>query len=363
MDFADQIRALAAGIPAQLEHLKTEAATATSLVMPFIGSLGYNVFSPIEVVPEFTADVGTKKGEKVDYAVLQDGTPIILFEVKHHELELADQHMSQLFRYFSVTKARIGVLTNGVHYRFYTDLEAPNKMDDKPFLEVDMLALKDPDIDALKQLTKTRFSVDEVVTAAEKLKYTNGIKKIIGGCLADPPEEIVRFLAKQVYSGNITKAVAERFAPIVSRAFRQLVHDRINERLQSAFETEDTATPDEAPDTPPDDDPSATQEEAPDGNGVVTTDEEVEGYHIVRAILAEVVDAERVSMRDTKSYCGVLLDNNNRKPICRLRFNSSKKYLGLFDAEKNEERIPIDSLADIYKHADKLRKTPGFYGG
>jgi predicted type IV restriction endonuclease len=97
--------------------------------MPFISALGYDVFDPVEVIPEFTADVGIKKGEKVDYAIKQDGKIIMLFECKCCNGSLDDCHASQLYRYFSVTEARIAVLTDGIIYRFYTDIEQPNKMD------------------------------------------------------------------------------------------------------------------------------------------------------------------------------------------------------------------------------------------
>ncbi|RJP35803.1 MAG: hypothetical protein C4547_08835 [Phycisphaerales bacterium] len=126
MDLIDRLRELALRLPKQLPHLSTEEATKTALVMPFIGALGYNVFDPMEVMPEFTADVGMKKGEKVDYAILRNGQPIILFECKWSGCNLDEQRASQLYRYFSVTPARLGVLTNGVEYRFYSDLDEPD---------------------------------------------------------------------------------------------------------------------------------------------------------------------------------------------------------------------------------------------
>ncbi len=138
MDLIDRLRDLASRLEKIVAQLQTEEATKNALVMPFINALGYNVFDPLEVVPEFTADVGTKKGEKVDYAIMQDGKPIILMEVKAANCNLDNAHCSQLYRYFSVTDARFSVLTNGIHYRFFSDLESPNKMDARPFLEVDM---------------------------------------------------------------------------------------------------------------------------------------------------------------------------------------------------------------------------------
>src|SRR4051794_35249800 len=149
MDFADRIRELSGQILKQSAIIQTEEATKNAMVMPFISALGYNVFDPQEVTPELHADVGLKKGEKVDYAILKDGKPIILFECKWHGADLNKEHASQLYRYFSVTEARFGVLTNGIAYRFYTDLEAQNKMDSKPFFEFNMANYRDQDIEEL----------------------------------------------------------------------------------------------------------------------------------------------------------------------------------------------------------------------
>ena len=114
MDLIERMREISNDAPRRLEHIKTEEATKNAFVMPFIQALGYNVFDPTEVVPEFTADIGTKKSEKVDYAIIQGGQPIILIEAKSATADLNEEHASQLFRYFSVTEARIGILTNGL---------------------------------------------------------------------------------------------------------------------------------------------------------------------------------------------------------------------------------------------------------
>ncbi|MCA9552837.1 MAG: type I restriction enzyme HsdR N-terminal domain-containing protein [Myxococcales bacterium] len=350
MDLADQLQALAARIPKQTEHLQTEAATSTALVMPFIAALGYNVFDPTEVVPEFTADVGTKKGEKVDYAIKRDGKPVILIEVKCWNMDLNAVHASQLFRYFTVTEARFGILTNGIQYKFFTDLEEPNKMDERPFFEFEMTDLKPQVLDALKAFARSKFDVENLVSAAGELKYTKGILRAISEEFHDPSEELVRYFAKRVYSGNLTKSAREQFTDIVRRAFQQFITERINERLKSALAKEETAesSPVER----------ILDQAHDDGSSEIeTTPEEVEGFNMVRAIASQTVAPERVVMRDAKSYCSVLLDDNNRKPICRLRFNAKQKYIGLFDAEKNEERVPIDALTDIFKHAEKIKAT------
>lgn len=238
MDFSEKVRELSLRVRDQLTFIQTEEATKNALIMPFISVLGYNVFNPLEVTPELHADVGVKKGEKVDYAVLQDGKPIMLFECKWHGTDLKKEHASQLYRYFSVTEARFSVLTNGVQYQFYTDLEAPNRMDDKPFFTFDLLSYREHELDELRKFTKAAFDVDAILATASELKYTNAIKRVLEQEFKQPSDALVRHFATLVYSGRITPAVREQFAETTQRAFRQFVNERVNQRLQSALSAE-----------------------------------------------------------------------------------------------------------------------------
>ncbi|WP_229360290.1 type I restriction endonuclease [Ferrimonas sediminicola] len=202
MDFIERLEALAKKLEQVKETLATEEATKNALVMPFLHSvLGYDVFDPTEVIPEFTADTGTKKGEKVDYALMKDGEVQILIECKKYGEQLTSKHASQLFRYFSVTRARLAILTNGAQYEFYTDLDAPNKMDEKPFLTLDLEDIDEHAVPEVKKLTKSSFDVESVVGAAGELKYLNQIKKLLSEQFKDPEEDFVRFFASRVYSG------------------------------------------------------------------------------------------------------------------------------------------------------------------
>jgi len=357
MDFIDQIQELAARIPKLRENIKTEEATKNALVMPLINILGYNVFDPGEVVPEYTADFGTKKGEKVDYAIFKDEKPVILIECKTIDADLDREHASQLFRYFSVTDAKIGILTNGIIYRFYTDLDSPNKMDDKSFLEVNFLDIKEPLINELKRFRKESFDIDDLATVACELKYTREIKQILAREINSPSEDFVKYFAKQVHNVPFTQNVREKFTGITKNALGQFINEKINERLKLAMsEGSVEAISDKN-----------NGQETPDimevlNDGVVTTEEEIEGYHIIKSILRSTIDPKRIVMRDKKNYCGILLDNNNRKPICRLHFNTRQKYLELFvDEDRKSEKTPITELNDIYSYSDQLITTLNSY--
>ena len=360
MEIAERTQALALKIRKHKSGIETEEATKNAFVMPFISTvLGYDVFNPAEVIPEFTADVGTKKGEKIDYAVSHGGKIQVLIEVKKVNDPLKIEHASQLFRYFAVTNARIAILTNGEVYQFYTDLDAPNRMDAKPFLVLDFAALDETLLPELAKLTKESFDLDSVISAAGELKYIGQLKRVLAAQFKQPEDEWVRFLTTRVYEGSFTQRVREQFVPLVVKAAGQFLNEQVNDRLKNALGGPDSyvSVSSGTPDTEP-----VVEERAVDASGdVITTDEEVEGYRIVRAIVCSEVPVARIVARDTKTYCGILLDDNNRKPIARLWFNRSKKYLGVFDENKVETRIPIDDVQDIYGHADLLRQTVARY--
>ena len=168
MEFNDVIKQFSERILSLKDTITTEESTKMSLVVPLFQLLGYDVFNPNEFCPEYIADVGIKKGEKVDYAILENGQPNILVECKSCSEQL-DKHSSQLFRYFGTSPAKFGILTNGIIYRFYTDLEESNKMDLVPFLEIDMTNLKDSSINELKKFCKDNFDKDKIFSTAEEL--------------------------------------------------------------------------------------------------------------------------------------------------------------------------------------------------
>eukprot|EP01030_Chromulinospumella_sphaerica_P016346 gene16346-16161_t len=319
------------------EVLLTEEAAKTALVMPFIQMLGYDVFNPKEVIPEYTADVGTKKGEKVDYAICDEGKIRILVECKPASAPLNINHASQLFRYFSVTDARLAILTNGVVYQFYSDVETPNRMDQKPFFTCSVDALKPGDIRTIEKFTKQSFDIDKIVQEAGLLKLQSLLRIELEREIAEPSEEFVRMMAARVQDGRVTAQVRDTFGKLIVATFSAIIRDSVNNRLSTALNAAAPADETGA-------DVAIGSEEE-----VVTTPEEISGFHIVQAIAARLVKPNRVVMRDAKSYCAILLDDNNRKTIARLHFNGvATKYVGTF-VDKAEERHRIGDLTEIYQ--------------
>lgn len=343
----ESLRAIAERVKSHSSTMATEEAVKTAVVLPFLRSLGYDVFDPAEVVPEFTADAVGKKGEKVDYAIKIDNEIRILIECKPISVALEKKHLDQLYRYFSVTNAKFAILTNGRTFNFYTDLEAPNKLDTRPFLVFDVTDFNAGIVAELRKFEKGSFDVTAILATAERLKYTSGVKQVISKLIEDPSDEFVRMVSANVYEGRMTSQVREMFTGVVRAAFREVIMDTVKSRLSSALA--DTEEVIEKIDTPVDEEPD-----------VVTTEEEREGFMIIKAIVRDTVSATRVVMRDQKSYCGILIDNNNRKPLARLWFNRSVKYIGLFDGDA-EERLIVDSLDKIYEYSDRLRATARKY--
>jgi len=233
-------------------------------------------------------------------------------------------------------------------------------MDEKPFFVFSMDDVQDRKVAELKKFTKSSFNLDDILTSASELKYTDAIGKIIAQEFEAPSGEFVKFFTSQVYSGVKTQNVIEQFTILTQKALRRFLNDRINERIQSAIQDVDQrAVPvsepfEEQVDEEVDEEVDFVQDKKRE---IVTTEEEIEGFFAVKSILREVIDIKRVHMRDTKSYCGILLDDNNRKPICRLRFNRSQLYLGVFVQHKKEERMPINGIDDIYSFAEPIIAT------
>jgi Uncharacterized conserved protein len=356
MDFKDEIKLFGDRVEKLKDQIQTEEATKNAFIMPFIKALGYDVFNPFEVVPEFVADIGIKKGEKVDYAILRDSEPCILIECKHWG-ESLDPHNSQLFRYFHTTRAKFGLLSNGVIYRFYTDLVEPNKMDEKPFFEFNITDIKDNQIEELKKFHKSYFDVDNIQNTASELKYMNELKALLNVEFQSPTEGLVRHFARQIYQGVLTARVMEQFSGLMKRSVQQYINDLITERLKSALKKENesehrTSEVENTNDT-----------ENKKEIKIETTAEELEGFLIVKTILRQKVKASRIIFRDAQSYFAILLDDNNRKTICRLYLNGSKKYIGTFDEQKKETKNEILTVDDIFMYGEILQRTVANYDG
>ncbi|MCE6960253.1 type I restriction enzyme HsdR N-terminal domain-containing protein [Cereibacter sphaeroides] len=350
-DFLEQIATLSTRSKVAERQALTEEATKTAVVLPFLQALGFDVFNLEEVMPEFIADVGMKKGEKVDFAIKIDGKIAMLVEAKPINSKLGETQFSQLFRYFHVTEARLAILTNGREAWFFSDTDEPNKMDKRPFFKFDFQNYDNLQVQELARFQKGCFAIESIIEAASNLKYTRAAASYLKGQLDAPDDDFIRLIGRQIHDGSITKAVAEQLKPAIQAALDEIIRDRIQDKLSITLRG---------------DPPAAKNEPAPEVEEpeLETTDEEREGFMIVRAIAAKIAPIERITMRDAKSYCAILMDDNNRRPVCRLYFNSpTTKNIGLFSADKVETKIRVDKPSDLYKHTGAIEAAIQSYLG
>ena len=344
MTFKDEIRQLSNRIADLKPELRTEEATKTAFILPFIKALGYDIFNPSEVEPEMVCDIGMKKGEKIDYAIKREGKPIILIECKHCE-ESLDGHHGQLYRYYSTSDAKFAILTNGVEYRFYADLDKNNKMDTRPFSVVSLDAITDAQIEELQRFHKSVFDEEKILGVASELKYLNEIKATLAREIESPSKEFASFVIGEVYEGHRRAKIVEQFTPLIKQAFQSLINERIADRLNAALKAEQGNHESDA---------SENIYAAPKVN---TTEEEIEAYYIIKAILADTISPDRIHWVDRKDYFVVYIDDKPSNLVCRLFFNYvTLKKIG-FGRGTQERRFIIHSLSDIYTYADQIRQA------
>lgn len=349
MGFEENLRVFVEKVNEQKNSIATEEATKTSIIMPFFHLLGYDVFNATEFIPEYTADVGIKKGEKVDFAIVLNGELTLIIEAKSINEQL-EKHDSQLFRYFGTTPAKFAILTNGIIYRFYSDLDEQNKMDSTPFLEINILDISDNEIQELKKFCKDNFDLDMILDTASELKYLGLIKKALKEEFANPSDDFITFiLGKDIYEGRKTQTVIEKYRPIVKKSVSQYINELVNDKIQSALKHDD-----EVPSTQStsvlESEKELAVEEIPN---IITTDDEIECFFIVKSILHDTTDLSRIYYKDTASYFSIILDGKVTKWICRIFLKENTKYIIIPNGDANE-KIIIENLDDIYSYSGQL---------
>ncbi len=353
MDFEESILKFIKTIPEKKDEIHSEETTKLALILPFLRIMGYDVENPAEVKAEYTADVGTKSGEKVDLAILNNNKVNILIECKPVGKILEQKHLEQLFRYYGVTEAEMGILTNGIEYKFYGDSKKRGVMDQTPFLDIDLEDIEKSQIKKLKQFTKENFDISKIDDSINELKYKHDIKEVLETELDNPSEGLTRLITKKVYEGTVTKKQIKIFRPLIKQELKQIMQDKIDNTLQNAINSN-----------------SKQEIEQPTiNNKIVTTQQELNGYEIIKAIGSEIVKPELIAIRDRQSYCAILFDNNQYYTIARMYFNNPEKLvLELFHkhesdkkGRKNGERFILESETDIYKYKEEILNTIRYY--
>lgn len=376
MALEDEIKALAERIPGMRPMLDDEAKTKQYLILPLIRALGYDDTKPAEVVPEYTADYGGREGWKVDYAILSDDNLRVVIECKQVSNQLGTTEEAQLGRYFPNVpfdaETKIAILTNGVVYKFFTDQNEPNKMDKDPFWTINLETLRNNDLSQLRNFTKDNFNAANAVASASKFRHIKEMKIALARQLTEPEDGFVEWMLRQTgqtYDRRVASSRREEIRDLARTAFHEFVKDHVNDAVDDAvLEIRERTAQGIAPITEEQD--ALLQADSGDDVGdsghaddkIITTEQELQAFDVVKGIVQEVVHAERVFMRDYRNYSAVMLDDNRRRPLCRLRLEGRQMQIGLFDGSRVgghlvEQQHNIESLNDIYNHADQIRET------
>lgn len=347
-NFSNELKTLSMRIAEQKETVKTEEATKMFFIVPFFQVLGYNVFNPFEFVPEYTADIQLKNGDKVDYAILLENKPVILIEAKHWEENL-DNHIGQLNKYFMSSSAKFGILTNGIEYRFYTDLDELNKMDKIPFLSFKITDLKDNVINELKKFKKDEFSVNKIMNTAEELKNTNSVFDFIAKQFDNPSDEFIKLVLTEIYNGIKTQNVIDKFQPIVKKSFNLFVNSFVNKRIENMLQSESISEKNIITQ-----DDEVIEETT---SKIITKEDEIQAFYIIKSILAGFIPLNKITYKDTENYFGILFDNKVTKWICRLKLGDLKKSIIFPEIPDVPPRCYIENLDDIYKYKNEIIKS------
>lgn len=338
MEFNEQITQFSERIKRIKDNICTEEATKTSIILPFFQILGYDVFNPLEFIPEFTADTGIKKGEKVDYAIINNGEPLILIEAKSANTNLTVKHMNQLIRYFMVTKARFGILTNGIIYKFFSDLEEVNKMDSVPFFEFNLLDLKKDKIEELKQFHKDNFDLRNILNNASDLKYMSLVKESIKKQFQEPSDQLVKAIIKNVYQGTKTQAVLDKFRGMVKSAINEYTNDTIATRINSVISSESDTS-------------SQSKED-------ILSVEEIETMDYIKNMFNTNIN---ITYKKTSRYTYMQIRESHNKWICRVYFQKNRNMLCLrkFEDTDYECEYYFDDLEQLDGIKELIKDTFG----
>ncbi|MDD6285669.1 MAG: type I restriction enzyme HsdR N-terminal domain-containing protein [Methanobacteriaceae archaeon] len=356
-DFQDEVLDFAKEVKEKKKGIHTEETTKIAIILPFLNLMGYDTTNPEVLKAEYTADVGTKNGEKVDLAILDHGKVNILVECKSINTELQTDYKNQLLRYYGVTDAEIGILTNGIIWQFYADSKQRGKMDETPFLELDLENPKKSTISILENFTQDKFNIQSLEKSLNELKYKHDIKMILSKELNNPSDELTRVITKQVYDGIATQKIIKEFRKLIKTEIQQIIQEKVDKKLNDALENNETEN-----------ETINATEITLNTTSIFTTEQEKEAYEIIKAIASNVTNPNNIILRDVKTYCGILYKNNASRPIVRLYFNNPEKLsIEIFDnltttkGDKKGNKYTINKTSDLYNYKTEIESTIVFY--
>lgn len=384
MVFSDEIAKVSEQVRTKADRVTGEEATKMGLIVPFFNALGYDVFDPTEVIPEYTADFAIKKAgqfEKVDYAIAINSVIVMIVETKARN-EKPETHDGQLKRYFnSLLATKVAIVTNGIEYRFFTDLRHENVMDDDPFFSFNILKYDQKQLENLKIFHKENFDSRIIKRHAEEMVYLKGMTQLVDNLLRSPSDEFIRFLISQLSTigssyaieGRISSKVIEKFQPIVKKSIQSCLVDLMTQSLNREMSQPSEAN---SPTDLVDDDEPDDPVKGIEGVKIVTTPEELEAFEKVKSIAVKSKTHKlEVKYKDVVSYFGLnvgktnwwflrfYLSPNKKSFVTRLPVNEVKALAPGFEVQEMSaslgdaaSRVLISSVTDLDKLSNLILK-------
>lgn len=306
-----------------IQNSDNEAKTRMYLVEEFFQILGYNRgFENGNLVPEFSADFANLKGKKVDYAIQFRNKPEIIVEVKMAGIKPNEKHLSQLNEYFNNTKeSKVGILTNGIEYHFYCRNKNGNTgLHYTPFYSFNFKNIDGSSLERLADFHATIIEVNTIIEQAQELFFLESFEDSLYKELLKPSKDFIKAIYSNMGGNRLNENIETQIKKLINSVTLKAALDRL------------------------------IVEEAKNANsGIVTTDEELIVYHVVKTILAQhnKIETNSIGYRDQKGKFSVLIDDNLKKKVCDLYVSSNSKRIEI-DGEKFE--IPdIDSILKLKK--------------
>lgn len=332
-------------------HCTTEETTKQALILPFLDILGFSPYDPQKVKAEYGADFpGVKANERVDYALFCQGIPVMFIEAKAYK-EKIDNHCPQLSRYFNSTpEVTISAITNGVEWRFFTDLKEKNIMDPTPFLKIRMDEITDSDAEQLFRFRHDKFKPEALRTLAEESVYLSAFTKTISSSLREVDQEFVRYVASR---SSVERQLNQRFLESITPLVKQAVELSVSAIVVSGLSGKSSA---ESVHDEVNDDHSHEISDAqadivdPDNPNIVTTHNERLLFEKIASIIGTEHD---IQYKDTASYFGVLYQGKTNRWIVRYYDKKSKSSIQL-PIELNDITINEISRAGLTCDASRI---------
>jgi hypothetical protein len=304
-----------------IELCTNEAQTRKFLIEPFFMMLNYE---STNLIPEYNADFGDRISQKIDYAILLNKKDTILVEAKKYNSKLTDKEAGQLNGYFGNTKnSKIAILTNGIEYRFYSDVVQPNIIDSKPFFIFNLNSYTENDIESLLRFDKRYIKVIDIVKSAQEIVFIESFETAFFNELAAPSKDLMKIIHKNMtFTSKFNEETISKMISLVNSSFLKCMYDK-KVKLESLSNSQ----------------------------GVITTEQEIQAYHTIRTLLIQnkKIPKERIGFKDFKGFFNISIDDSSKKVICKLTFNNSGMKLTIDTNEYN-----LDHIDDVMKYKNEL---------